>query len=1535
MTYRKHRYSNHNSRLRFEPLEGRRMLATIVVDSALDNTATDGAITLREAIIAANTDSVADAIEGAQTGNGADEIVFAQSLAGVPIVLGGTALTITDSVIIIGLGTHQTIVDANYLSRLLNVDDGVSNSLIDVELQDLTLRRADVEARAIVSTENLSFTNTLVSENRFGLIGSTGGSLTIDDSIIERNTDRDTATDDTLINVVPAAEFLLRDSVIRNNDNARMNVQNILGTVTVENSVFEDNSVDGGGEVFLVINQGQFDWTGGSIRNNGFVSSNFSNSGLTVSSLGAEAVANIQGAEFSGNSGRGLKITSVDGATTHASDLEIVGNTASDPGTGDVSGGGIWVVSSSGGTSLIENSTVSRNRILAGSGEALGGGIYVESDSGDTILRQLTVEGNSSLNSGGGIYVYRNSSGPGNVSIENSTIVGNVSGLRPANGVQGGGVVTNRSVNISNSIIAGNFDGELSSDLWGDIGSDGFQFDHSLIGNNLGTTLVEAGSAAPGANGNIIGGLINGLVDPRLGELTRNGRDRLTMLPNANSPAINAGDPAFAAIDRDQRGGAYERVVEGRIDMGAVERESTLIVDTLGWLSNVNTSAGDLSIREAIEIANLTSGPQRIEFAESLANATLDGQMSGRLDITDDVTIAATDSVPVTFRSSTDIFRVSNPDRQIDVTLSGLTLENSFTAVSSTENLNVIDSTLQDNSGGAIVVGGGALSGRRVEFLNNDGSFGSAGGITLFPNATALVDQSTFFRNVGFAGSAIDSFGAAFEVRNSTFVANVASVGGAISLDATSELSLYQSTVSDNSSETHAGGIYVGVDSTADIRHSTIVRNTADSDRDGDGVGGGIVSPGKLLLSHTIVAENVAGSMDDSDIETRGPFSEVTGNVRLDHSFIGSATGTELQEANPIADENGNLIGGVGSGVIDPQLGPVGQFGGPTETIGLMVQSPAINAGNFVLGSLPGSDQRGEPFGRIQSGRIDIGATERQERPTVYIVDTLDDEMDGDISPGDLSLREAVRESNLGFGNTEIFFAPELNGGTITLSMGELLVTAGVEIRGPGADLLTISGDGANRLFHIDDGLSTDANVRIWDLTLTDGFASDDGGAILSRENLDVRRIQVLDSTASNGGGIASLEGSLSVSDSTIAGNSASSNGGGIFADNFVVTVNQSTISQNSALNGGGLWTSSAISMNNSTVTLNSARNTGGVVSSKGLLINNSIVAGNVATASGEDDISGVVIAASHNFIGNNAGSGLAETSLDEDGNQIGGPVGGIIDPQLLPLADNGGRTLTHLPTSGSPVIDAGTLDFGANDFDQRGMPFSRLIGSQMDIGSVEAEVSSFADFDFDGDFDCDDMNALTTEVANGDSRMLFDVNGDGAVNYDDVLEWLEIAGTENVGGAYIVGDMNLDGVVDVSDFGIFNSNKFTANSAWCSGDITADGIVDVSDFNVWNDHKFQSSVPLVVLTDTPHGLDHDASDANTKADVQVARDVRVVATENVPGRKFENEIWRVASLLDGPDRERRANETLDDSETAASIVADLFALLGNGFREW
>jgi hypothetical protein len=63
-------------------------------------------------------------------------------------------------------------------------------------------------------------------------------------------------------------------------------------------------------------------------------------------------------------------------------------------------------------------------------------------------------------------------------------------------------------------------------------------------------------------------------------------------------------------------------------------------------------------------------------------------------------------------------------------------------------------------------------------------------------------------------------------------------------------------------------------------------------------------------------------------------------------------------------------------------------------------------------------------------------------------------------------------------------------------------------------------------------------------------------------------------------------------------------------------------------------------------------------------------------------------------------------------------------------------------------------------------------------------------------------------------------------------------------GAPFLMGDANLDGVVDGQDFVTWNSAKFTLNTAWCAGNFNGDGVVDGQDFVIWNNHKFSSSMP-------------------------------------------------------------------------------------------
>ncbi len=61
------------------------------------------------------------------------------------------------------------------------------------------------------------------------------------------------------------------------------------------------------------------------------------------------------------------------------------------------------------------------------------------------------------------------------------------------------------------------------------------------------------------------------------------------------------------------------------------------------------------------------------------------------------------------------------------------------------------------------------------------------------------------------------------------------------------------------------------------------------------------------------------------------------------------------------------------------------------------------------------------------------------------------------------------------------------------------------------------------------------------------------------------------------------------------------------------------------------------------------------------------------------------------------------------------------------------------------------------------------------------------------------------------------------------------------IGYLALAGDANGDGTVDVSDFNVWNNNKFTNGTTWITGDFNGDGITDVSDFNIWNVNKFTS----------------------------------------------------------------------------------------------
>ncbi len=310
--------------------------------------------------------------------------------------------------------------------------------------------------------------------------------------------------------------------------------------------------------------------------------------------------------------------------------------------------------------------------------------------------------------------------------------------------------------------------------------------------------------------------------------------------------------------------------------------------------------------------------------------------------------------------------------------------------------------------------------------------------------------------------------------------------------------------------------------------------------------------------------------------------------------------------------------------------------------------------------------------------------------------------------------------------------------GIVQHNHGTLRVTGGSVARNGGAGIVNLGGElvlaRTRVMSNGGGGVQVEWGTSSLDLAkITDNTTSGLGGGIsLFRGALTLTNSTVARNSAEDGGGVANIGGDFDISRSTINNNTATNRGGGIFStvdDNFGrlsgrVTLTNSTISRNAAALGGGIENSdraggAAVIVLSSTVALNSARHSGGGIHNgeEGFENFNSVILRNtlVARNSAPDGPDAVRAFAQFSLIGDGTGSGLTNTN----GNQVGkvAPNSGVINPGLGALADNGGPTRTHALLAGSPAIDAASAtDSPATD--QRGV--ARPQGAGDDIGSYE-----------------------------------------------------------------------------------------------------------------------------------------------------------------------------------------------------------------------
>jgi TIR domain/AAA ATPase domain len=372
------------------------------------------------------------------------------------------------------------------------------------------------------------------------------------------------------------------------------------------------------------------------------------------------------------------------------------------------------------------------------------------------------------------------------------------------------------------------------------------------------------------------------------------------------------------------------------VQMHLAQTQDTLLKTLPVSVTNLNDH-GSGSLREAI--ANAHSG-DAITFAKNLKGTiTL---TSGNLNITKDLAIGgpSTHSISINGNNVKSVFSVSNG---ILATIFNLTIKNS-------SGLGI------DNEGSLV------LANSTISSCAGDGFY--AGGIYNF--GTLTITNSTISYN---KGSGIDNRND-LTVTNSTISYNK---GGGI--DNVGRLSITNSTISyntntytfENGIDTYGGSGIFNEGGTVKIVYCTIYNNHAQT-------GGGIANVNDTQPSHFIGSVLMTASIVAGNSANIGP--DILGKVTLVlPSLIQNSSGTQIAVSDGTSQaltKQHTIIGK------SPNLGPLQNNGGLTQTHALLPSSPAINQipHDWCGTMLIFTDQRGMERLTDKKPSCDLGAYE-------------------------------------------------------------------------------------------------------------------------------------------------------------------------------------------------------------------------------------------------------------------------------------------------------------------------------------------------------------------------------------------------------------------------------------------------------------------------------------------------------------------------------------------------------------------------------
>ena len=471
--------------------------------------------------------------------------------------------------------------------------------------------------------------------------------------------------------------------------------------------------------------------------------------------------------------------------------------------------------------------------------------------------------------------------------------------------------------------------------------------------------------------------------------------------------------------------------------------DSTGDGDLVGSTDFCDDGTGHCTLRAALQAANGHVGADGIRFNLSTTDPNYNGtfwtiQLSKALpDVIESINLTGPGRDLLTIRrNTTGGYRIFNVTTAATVNFSGLTINNGASGLanggfgggiqnSGAATVNITNCAITGNQANRA---GGGISNSFAGILNVSNCIisdnGAAqtglpepGGGGIFTNmGTVTITGSVITRNVtnvSGGGISILSPLATVNVSNSTITENIGggisgagivnivsstistnTMVGGLHFVGTTSVTVESSTISDNTAIVSGGGIFNQNGGTTDIANSTISGNRA-------GFGGGIWndSPGGTTnLSNSTVTNNSANSVGGGLNNNSGTF-----NVKSTVVALNTAAGSGPDVAGAFISAGFNLIGidqnngftaptdlkGGTASVLDPRFDPAGlqNNGGPTLTIALLPESPAIDKGTSNgLTTTLSTDQRGSGFPRAANSPgvsdaddgADIGAFEVQ-----------------------------------------------------------------------------------------------------------------------------------------------------------------------------------------------------------------------------------------------------------------------------------------------------------------------------------------------------------------------------------------------------------------------------------------------------------------------------------------------------------------------------------------------------------------------------